>query len=132
MRQKGYGQLLENLLVSLIYLSLQLYWLVSFLKSTAIAPKTIIIMHVITYYLLIWGLPTIFNINMPINFIYIQGMLFIIEISIMLLIGIIRPLEKAFIFKPNAKIDMKPWKYTIPVTVILLGTIVLLIFCFHQ
>lgn len=93
-------------------------------KVPAIAPKTIIIMHVITYYLLIWGLPTIFNINMPINFIYIQGLLFIIEISIMLLIGIIRPLEKAFIFKPNAKIDMKPWKYTIPVTVILLGTIV--------
>ncbi|RIP34869.1 solute:sodium symporter family transporter [Staphylococcus gallinarum] len=93
-------------------------------KVPAIAPKIIIIMHVITYYLLIWGLPMIFNINMPINFIYIQGLLFIIEISIMLLIGIVKPLEKPFIFKPSAKIDMKPWKYTIPVTVILLGTII--------
>lgn len=93
-------------------------------KVPAIAPKIVIISHVIVYYLLIWGLPMFFKYEMAINFIYIQGLLFVIEVLIMLIIGMTNPLDIPFKFSPNPKVDMTPWKYTIPVTVLLLGSIV--------
>ncbi|SCU26437.1 symporter YidK [Staphylococcus xylosus] len=93
-------------------------------KVPAIAPKIVIISHVIVYYLLIWGLPMFFKYEMAINFIYIQGLLFVIEVLVMLIIGMTNPLDIPFKFSPNPKVDMTPWKYTIPVTVLLLGAIV--------
>ncbi|MGW7862866.1 solute:sodium symporter family transporter [Staphylococcus xylosus] len=93
-------------------------------KVPAIAPKIVIIAHVIVYYLLIWGLPMFFKYEMAINFIYIQGLLFVIEVLVMLIIGMTNPLDMPFKFSPNPKVDMTPWKYTIPVTVLLLGSIV--------
>lgn len=93
-------------------------------RVPAIAPKIVIISHVIVYYLLIWGLPMFFKYEMAINFIYIQGILFVIEVLVMLIIGLINPLAIPFKFSPNPKVDMTPWKYTIPVTVLLLGSIV--------
>ena len=93
-------------------------------KVPAIAPKIVIIAHVIVYYLLIWGLPMFFKYEMAINFIYIQGLLFVIEVLVMLIIGMTNPLDIPFKFSPNPKVDMTPWKYTIPVTVLLLGSIV--------
>jgi SSS family solute:Na+ symporter len=93
-------------------------------RVPAIGPKVIIIGHVIVYYLLIWGLPMFLNYNMTINFIYIQGLMFVVEVLIMLIIGRISPLEKPFKFKPRPQVDMTPWKYTIPVTIVLLGTMV--------
>ncbi|MEY9139304.1 solute:sodium symporter family transporter [Mammaliicoccus lentus] len=91
-------------------------------KVPAIAPKIIIVSHVITYYLLVWGLPMIFNFELTINFIHIQGIMFIVEVAIMLLIGMIKPLKIPFVFEQNSKVDMTPWKYTLPVTVVLLST----------
>lgn len=93
-------------------------------RVPAIAPKVVIISHIIVYYLLIWGLPMFMNYKMTINFIYIQGLLFVVEVLVMLIIGKIKPLTTPFKFKPNPKIDMTPWKYTIPITVLLLGSIV--------
>lgn len=93
-------------------------------RVPAIGPKVIIIGHVIVYYLLIWGLPMFLNYNMTINFIYIQGLMFVVEVLIMLIIGRISPLEKPFKFKPRPLVDMTPWKYTIPVTIVLLGTMI--------
>lgn len=93
-------------------------------RVPAIAPKIVIISHVIVYYLLIWGLPMVFKYEMSINFIYIQGLLFVVEVLVMLIIGMTNPLDIPFKFSPNPKVDMTPWKYTIPVTVLLLGSIV--------
>lgn len=93
-------------------------------RVPVIAPKIVIISHVIVYYLLIWGLPMVFKYEMAINFIYIQGLLFVVEVLVMLIIGMTNPLDIPFKFSPNPKVDMTPWKYTIPVTVLLLGSIV--------
>lgn len=93
-------------------------------RVPAIGPKIVIISHVIVYYLLIWGLPMFLNYEMTINFIYIQGLMFVVEVLVMLIIGVINPLAIPFKFKPNPKVDMTPWKYTIPVTILLLGTMV--------
>jgi SSS family solute:Na+ symporter len=64
----------------------------------------------------------IFNFELTINFIHIQGIMFIVEVAIMLLIGMIKPLKIPFVFEQNSKVDMTPWKYTLPVTVVLLST----------
>ena len=101
-------------------------------RVPAIAPKIVIISHVIVYYLLIWGLPMFFKYEMAINFIYIQGLLFVVEVLVMLIIGMTNPLDIPFKFSPNPKVDMTPWKYTIPVTVLLLGSIVFTFILFSQ
>jgi SSS family solute:Na+ symporter len=58
------------------------------------------------------------------NFIHISAILFIIEVGIMMVVGKIRPLKEPYQFKPNPKVNMIPWKYAVPVTVILLSLVV--------
>ncbi len=89
-----------------------------------IGPKIVIIFHVITYYMLLWGLPAFFNVEVPINFIHISGMLFVIEVAIMLVAGKVKPLPKDFVFKANAKVNTTPWKYAVPVSILLFGLMV--------
>lgn len=89
-----------------------------------IGPKIAITVHVVTYFMLMWGLPMFFGIEVPINFIHIQGMLFVLAVAIMLSAGMIRPLAEPYRFTPDAKVSMVPWKYAIPVTVILFSAMV--------
>ncbi|MCD2137889.1 solute:sodium symporter family transporter [Salinicoccus halitifaciens] len=95
-----------------------------------IGPKVAIIVHVISYYMLMWGLPMFFNIEVPINFIHIQGILFAVAVLIMLMAGLIKPLSEPFRFRPNASVSMVPWKYAIPVTVILSSAMVFVFILF--
>lgn len=93
-------------------------------RVPSIAPKIIIVLHVITYYFLMWGLPTFFATELSINFIHIQGIMFVAEIALMLIIGWFKPLDQPVTFRANAKINMTPWKYALPMTVLLLGSII--------
>ncbi|WP_337019571.1 solute:sodium symporter family transporter [Oceanobacillus massiliensis] len=86
-----------------------------------IGPKIVIIFHVITYYMLLWGLPAFFNIEIPINYIHIAGILFFVEVGTMLVAGKVRPLPEDFVFKADPKVDTTPWKYAVPVSIILFG-----------
>lgn len=94
-------------------------------KVPAIGAKIVIIFHVIAYYFLLWGLPTFFGVEIPINFVHISAMLFVIETGIMLIAGWLQPLEKEHEFYANAKVDMTPWKYSLPVTIILFSLVIL-------
>ncbi|GAB3060350.1 solute:sodium symporter family transporter [Salinicoccus sesuvii] len=96
-------------------------------KVPPIGPKVAIIVHVVLYYMLIWGLPTFFGIEFNISFIHIQGMLFVLAVVIMIVSGIVRPLARPHDFTYNPKVDMVPWKFALPVTTILVGAMV---FCF--
>lgn len=93
-------------------------------RVPSIGPKITIIFHVITYYMLIWGFSMFFGIEIPINFIHIQGLLFVIEVAIMLIVGTLKPLPEAFKFKSNAEVSLVPWKYTIPTAIALFGAMV--------
>ncbi|MFC0471473.1 solute:sodium symporter family transporter [Halalkalibacter kiskunsagensis] len=93
-------------------------------RIPALGAKIAIIFHVVTYYMLVWGLGQLFDITITMNFIHISAILFVIEVGIMMVVGKIRPLEKPYQFKPNPKVDMVPWKYAVPVTVILLSLVV--------
>lgn len=93
-------------------------------RIPAVGAKVAIIFHVITYYFLVWGLNHLFGIQLTVNFIYISAILFVIEVGIMVAFGYWKPLAQPYSFKPNAKVNMVPWKFAMPVTVILVSVVV--------
>ncbi|OLS35444.1 solute:sodium symporter family transporter [Bacillus sp. MRMR6] len=94
-------------------------------RIPALAAKVVIGFHVITYYMLVWGLNQLFGVQVTINFIYIYAILFCIEVAIMMVIGKKRPMKVPYIFKSNAQVSLQPWKYSLLVTVTLLTLIVM-------
>ncbi|MBP1915446.1 SSS family solute:Na+ symporter [Lederbergia galactosidilyticus] len=101
-----------------------------FKKVPAIAAKVVIIFHVTLYYLLVWGTEHLFGINLNINFIYVYGVLFFVEIFIMLVIGKFKPLSEPYQFERNHKVEMVPWKYTIFTSIWLISLVVLMYIVF--
>ena len=59
------------------------------------------------------------------HFIHIYAVLFAIEIGIMLAASRIAPRSEPFVFKPNPKVDMTPWRYGLPVSIVLASAVVL-------
>ncbi|NIB40463.1 solute:sodium symporter family transporter [Pseudomaricurvus alkylphenolicus] len=84
-----------------------------------LAAKVAIIFHIIVYGLLK------FVIEVDLNFIHIYAILFFIEVGIMLAIGRWMPLEKPWHYHEQAKVDMTPWVYALPVAITLMCGIVM-------
>ncbi len=80
----------------------------------ALAAKITIVFHIIAYALLRF----VFDIEL--SFIHIYGILFAIEVTMMLAIGRIQPMTRAFHFEHRERVDMTPWKYALPVSSTLL------------
>lgn len=99
-------------------------------RIPALGAKIAIIFHVVTYYMLVWGLTQMFGIEITMNFIHISAILFVIEVAIMMVVGQIRPLKEAYQFRANPKVDMVPWKYTMPVAVVLISLVVMVYILF--
>lgn len=97
-----------------------------------IGPKIAISVHVVVYYMLMWGLPMFFNIEIPINFIHIQGLLFVLAVVIMLIAGFVKPLPEKFTFKPDPAVEMTPWKYAVPFAVILFSAMIFTFILFSE
>ncbi|KAB7670682.1 solute:sodium symporter family transporter [Bacillus sp. B1-b2] len=93
-------------------------------KVPSIAAKIVIIFHVITYYIMLWGTRHIFGFNIDISYIHVYGILFFAELVIMLVIGKLYPMSKPWSFKPNTKVNMKPWKHSLSISIVLLGLMV--------
>jgi solute:Na+ symporter, SSS family len=92
-------------------------------RIPSVAAKTVVIFHVITYYMLVWGTNHLFGFELGINFIHIYGILFTIEVLMMIVIGKWKPLEKAYHYQSDAKVAMTPWKYALPMSIILLSSV---------
>jgi SSS family solute:Na+ symporter len=90
----------------------------------ALGPKVAIIFHLIAYTLLK------FVLDIELNFIHIYGVLFVIEISIMLLIGYWWPTPKDWVYESQAKVSLVPWRYAKPVSVTMLALIVIVYLIF--
>ncbi|MGX5789584.1 solute:sodium symporter family transporter [Staphylococcus equorum] len=93
-------------------------------RVPAIGAKIVIISHVFIYYFLMWGATAIFNITIPINFIHIQGGLFLMEIIFLLIMGKVKPLKTPFVFKDKSVVDLTPWKYALPVSICLVSSMI--------
>ncbi|HAQ07550.1 MAG TPA: solute:sodium symporter family transporter [Bacillus bacterium] len=90
-------------------------------RIPALAAKAVIIFHVITYYMLVWGTQHLFDFSVPIHFIHIYAILFVTEVGIMIAIGIWKPRGTPYTFSSDARVNMVPWKYSLPLSVILLA-----------
>ena len=95
-------------------------------RVPSLAAKVVIIFHVITYYMLVWGTQQLFDFAVPIHFIHIYAILFVIEVAIMIAIGFWKPRTTPYTFRSEAAVDMVPWKYTLPVSVVLLALVAII------
>ncbi|MFW5889328.1 MAG: solute:sodium symporter family transporter [Bacillota bacterium] len=93
-------------------------------KVPAKAAKVVVYFHVVTYYMLVWGLESLFGWTVPIHFVHVYFILFWIEVTMMLVIGKISPKKEAWSYQSEAKVDMKPWKYSLLTSVILGSSII--------
>lgn len=86
--------------------------------------KVAIIFHLIAYTLLK------FILDVELNFIHIYAVLFVCEVSIMLLFGVIEPRKSGAYFKVQPKVDLTPWKYAWAASSTMFACIVLLYLLF--
>jgi len=77
-------------------------------RVPAFAAKIAIIFHVIAYAWLK------FILDIDLNFIYIYAILFVIEVSIMLFFGQVKPTKTLWQYSTEAKVDMQTWRYAWP------------------
>jgi SSS family solute:Na+ symporter len=88
------------------------------------AAKVVICFHVVAYAILK------FVIDVDINFIHIYGLLFVIEMTIMLVIGYWMPLEKPWKLTNNSKVDMTPWTYGLPLSITMVSCVIIIYLLF--
>jgi SSS family solute:Na+ symporter len=93
-------------------------------RVPGLAAKVVIIFHIIAYAILK------FIIDLDINFIHIYGILFVIELAIMLGIGFWMPMEKPWKFINNSKVDMTPWRYGLPVAITMVSCVIVIYLLF--
>ena len=86
----------------------------------AIGAKLVIIFHVIAY-----GLAKfVFHDVITIHFLHLYAVLFAIEVAIMLAAAKISPRETPWSFVPQARTDMTPWRFAMPVAVSLMSAVI--------
>ena len=95
-------------------------------RVPALGAKIAIVFHVIAYAYLqfIW--------KVDINFIHIYAILFIIEVSIMLLAGHIKPRHSEWRFTRKSAVDLAPWRFAIPCSLVLVAMIISLYLIFSE
>jgi SSS family solute:Na+ symporter len=89
-------------------------------RVPALAAKLVIVFHVIAYGLLKF----VFDDWVTIHFLHLYGILFVIEVAMMLVIGRLYPRPEAWTFKRSDKIDLQSWRYAVPCSVTLASSVV--------
>lgn len=89
-------------------------------RVPAIAAKTVIIFHVISYGLLQF----VFNEYIGIHFLHLYGILFICETGIMLAFGVLRPTPHVWKYQLASKVDLTPWRFGIPCAFTLMSCVI--------
>ncbi|MEL6561714.1 MAG: solute:sodium symporter family transporter [Bacteroidota bacterium] len=90
-------------------------------RVTALGAKVAIVFHVVAYAVFR------FILDLDIHYVHVYAILFLMDTAIMLLIGYIRPNQKKWEFqKSKDTVDMEPWKYAYPASILLLISIIIL------
>ena len=91
-----------------------------------IGAKIVIIMHIILYALFQF----IFKDYIDIHFLHLYAILFCLEVAVMLVLGFLNPLETPWVYRNKEVVDLKPWRYVIPLSITLFSAIVFLYLLF--
>ncbi len=88
-------------------------------RVPAIAAKVAVYFHVITYFMLVWGMKWLFGWTVSIHFVHVYFILFWVEVAIMITISKVYPRKEPWKYEKRARVDMTPWRYTPLISVIL-------------
>ncbi len=89
-------------------------------RVPALGAKLVIVCHVIAYGLLRFA----FDDVVTLHFLHVYGLLFVIEVAIMLVAGRLRPRETAWHFERRERVDLTPWRFAAPSAILLLSLVV--------
>lgn len=89
-------------------------------RVPAIAAKTVIGFHVISYGLLQF----VFNDYVGIHFLHLYGILFACEVVIMLVFGMLRPASHEWKYGKTNIVDLTPWQSAIPCAITLMTCVI--------
>ena len=92
-------------------------------RVPALGAKLVIVFHVIAYGIIKFALADV----VTLHFLHLYGVLFVIELGIMLAATLIRPRPEPWSFVSRQRTDLTPWRGAIP-TAILLGSLVVAIY----
>ncbi|MEO1658248.1 MAG: solute:sodium symporter family transporter [Pseudomonadota bacterium] len=95
-------------------------------RVPALAAKVVIVFHVIAYGLLRFAPITLLDIH----FLHQYAVLFVVEVTIMLAIGVWRPSANKAEARPHPEVDITPWRYRVPTSVTLGSCVVALYLLF--
>jgi SSS family solute:Na+ symporter len=89
-------------------------------RVPALGAKIAIVFHVVAYGLMKFVLDE----AIPLHFLHLYAVLFIIEVGIMLLTGYLRPQAVAWSYEMKNLVDMTPWRFLIPCSITLFSCVV--------
>lgn len=84
------------------------------------AAQFVIIFHIVTYYILVWGFEKV-GITMPIHWMHTFSILFLVETGIVVFWSRIWPHHEAFTHRHAPKVEMMPWRYSMLISAVLLS-----------
>lgn len=87
-------------------------------RATAFSAKLTIAIHIVLY-----ALSKVFL--KDIHFLYVLSMLFFLDVFIIWLVSKVRPDGQFLLDSFNTKVDIKPWRYTKPVSVLIVLIVIL-------
>lgn len=89
-------------------------------RVPAIGPKVVIGFHLLAYGLLQFVLGD----RVPIHFLHLYAILFVVEVLIMLGFGHFRPATRSWDYEPHNKVDLQPWRFARPCAVTLMSCVI--------
>ncbi|WP_133010311.1 solute:sodium symporter family transporter [Marinomonas flavescens] len=90
------------------------------------AANFIIIFHIITYYLLVWGLEGALGIKVPIHWMHVFGLLFVIEVGILIFWALFFPATKEIKNTHKPIVEMIPWRFAMLISFLLISIAILI------
>lgn len=89
-------------------------------RTPALGAKLVIIFHVIAYGLLKF----VFADIITLHFLHLYAVLFFIEVAIILAAGYFAPRKTEWVFTPNEKVDLTPWRFAAPTAITLFSCVI--------
>jgi len=91
-------------------------------RVPAAAAKVVIVFHIVAYGTFQFVLKDL----LPVHFLHLYAILFVMEVAMMLAIGMWRPRGEEAAIRQTAEVDLTPWAYAQPCAVTLLSCVVAL------
>lgn len=98
-------------------------------RIPAIAPKIVIPVHVVLYFILNFGMRNYIPLLQDIHYLYFTAVLFFVDLAMMYVIGKVKPRDTDFVLKDSGAVELTPWKHgklwaTVTLGIMLLAYIV--------